>query len=215
MILRGLLMIDEVPSTKLAVYLFLEMIALGFALETVAAFARGDSIFKWVGLLALGIAFMVLGVKSSSIIDKCSHLVDWKVWGKRIAIASHVLFVASVIALMGVGYYEWRTISTDWHRLRQSLDSSAPVHEKLQSPTTRADTPPPIKNKYLDWKDKQNWRQNLHTGMSRSQVRALFGEPANMAVSGDMEFWEYGAGRITFDMELHKDGSLYSWDEPR
>jgi hypothetical protein len=67
----------------------------------------------------------------------------------------------------------------------------------------------------VDWHDKQNWRRFLHTGMSRKEVRRLFGEPEQMSVSGDTEFWGYGLGDITFQMENHPDGSLNSWDEPR
>jgi hypothetical protein len=38
-------LIDQLPAGKIAVYVFLEMIALGFALEAVAAFVRGD---RWI-----------------------------------------------------------------------------------------------------------------------------------------------------------------------
>jgi hypothetical protein len=58
---------------------------------------------------------------------------------------------------------------------------------------------------------------SYHTGMTRSQVRELFGEPDAMYVSGDLEFWEYGQygrGEIVFSVEGHSDGTLFSWHEP-
>jgi hypothetical protein len=224
-ILREFLMVDEVPSTKLAVYLFLEMIALGFALEAVSAFMRGADWWRWAGALLLGIAFMMLGVKSSAIIDNFSHLVDWPLWGKRIAIASQVLFVVSIIAFVVVARYEWQILSRDWHRLEQTLQQkptmpttqtlAAPANNTLPTPHKKAASPvSKVPSKYLDWHNKQNWRENLHVGMSRSQVRGLFGPPENMSVLSDMEFWHYGDGGISFDMRNDKDGGLYSWDEP-
>ncbi len=239
-------MIDEVPSAKLAVYLFLEMIALGFALEAVTAFMHGTEWWRWTGAIALGVVFMVLGVKSSTIIDRWSDWVDWKVWGHRITIAFRILFAASAMTIVGAGYYEWHAISGDRHKLRQSLGSTAGstiAHDNPQPAPAPENIPAPVKKKHtlgvirgaapvvngtgdqtsqargtLDWRDKRNWRNNLHTGMSRSQVRALFGEPRNMSVSGNLEFWEYGEygnGEIVFDISSEKDGSLFSWDEPR
>lgn len=71
----------------------------------------------------------------------------------------------------------------------------------------------------VDWRDKHNWRKYLHTGMTRTDVRQIFGEPAKMSVFRDLETWDYGSGpnfgRITFSVESSTpDGSLYSWDEP-
>ena len=54
---------DELPSGDKAVYVILEMIALGFILEAVPSFMRGDVWWRWVGALALGILFLVAGVK--------------------------------------------------------------------------------------------------------------------------------------------------------
>jgi hypothetical protein len=68
--LRGVFMADELPSGNKAVYIFLEMIALGFALEAVAALMRGDVWWKWAGALAIGVLFLVAGVKSQKIILK-------------------------------------------------------------------------------------------------------------------------------------------------
>jgi hypothetical protein len=67
----------------------------------------------------------------------------------------------------------------------------------------------------VDWRDKRNWRKYLHTGMTRTDVRQVFGDPEKMSVYSTLEMWDYGSGRITFAVESGKpDGSLYSWDEP-
>ncbi len=58
---------DELPSGSKAIYIFLEMIALGFALEAVTAFMRGDVWWKWSGALLLGVLFLAGGVKSQQI----------------------------------------------------------------------------------------------------------------------------------------------------
>src|SRR5260370_11429669 len=69
-------MLDDLPNARLAVYIFLEMIALGFALEAVAALMHGDSWWKWTGALIMGILFMVLGVKSAQIVRRCSQYLN-------------------------------------------------------------------------------------------------------------------------------------------
>jgi hypothetical protein len=68
----------------------------------------------------------------------------------------------------------------------------------------------------VDWHDKHNWRKNLRVGMTRTEVRRLFGEPEKMSVFSDTEFWDYGTGQITFIVKASSpDGALYSWYEPR
>jgi uncharacterized membrane protein len=69
-------MLDDLPNPRLAVYLFLEMIALGFALEAVAAFMRGESWRKWGGAILIGVVFMILGVKSGAITDRASPRIS-------------------------------------------------------------------------------------------------------------------------------------------
>src|SRR5580700_12080346 len=61
-ILRGLRMLDSVPWGDLAVFGFLEMVALGFVLEAVAAFERGDHWWKWLGSVVLGLMFFLAGI---------------------------------------------------------------------------------------------------------------------------------------------------------
>jgi hypothetical protein len=67
----------------------------------------------------------------------------------------------------------------------------------------------------VDWSDKHNWRKYLHTGMTRTDVRKIFGDPEKMRVFGTLETWVYGSGSIDFFVESGTpDGSLYSWVEP-
>ena len=130
-------MTDEVPSTKLAVYLFLEMIALGFALEAVAAFMRGAEWWRWLGAIGLGIVFMVLGVKSGAVIDRCSGRINWKLWGRWIRTTSQVLFGVTLVAVVFLAVYEWRMSATAQRDLQKPLGFVA-----TNNPQGRATTPP-------------------------------------------------------------------------
>jgi len=74
-------MVESLPTARLAVYIFFEFIALGFALEAVSSLMRGDDWWKWTGALVLGVAFMVLGVKSESIIKRFARYLNSRlVW---------------------------------------------------------------------------------------------------------------------------------------
>jgi hypothetical protein len=244
-LLRGLLMIEDLPTGRLAVYLFLEMIALGFALEAVNALMREDWLRGSIALI-LGIAFMVLGVKSWQIITKFSSLVDWQLWGKRFILVARVGLVLVWIAIGIGGYYTWTRAVSAWHSISHTSQettkplgvSSAPTtpssvqdqpnapprprpstHKKSSDSGQQIATSPPSQVptapiQRLDWHDKQNWRQHLHTGMTRTEVRALFGEPEKMSVMESTEFWGYGYGAIYFDVADHSDGSLFFWSEP-
>jgi acyl carrier protein len=66
----------------------------------------------------------------------------------------------------------------------------------------------------VDFHDKQNWRRFLHTGMTRSEVGQLFGEPERVWVSGTSEYWNYGRGNERGTIIFH-DGSLFLWTEPQ
>jgi hypothetical protein len=108
-------MVDDLPNPRLAVYIFLEMIALGFALEAVAAFMRGDAAWKWVGALVLGVVFMVLGVKSEQIVKRSSQYLN-----------SRLVWMATVwVAFLGSLYF-----------LQQSIRPMAAMnlHQRLNGP---------------------------------------------------------------------------------
>lgn len=86
-----------------------------------------------------------------------------------------------------------------------------PDQPKEQAPVVRS-------TKRVDWHDKQNWRKSLWIGMSRMEVRQLFGNPKKISVVRSSEYWYYQSffqvGYIVFNMDGHPDGSLESWDEP-
>jgi hypothetical protein len=225
-------MIDSLPSAKLAVYIFLEMIALGFALEAVAALMRGDHWLKWASALVLGMLFMILGVKSEQILGKFEHLLNWSLWGRRITIAARVLLMLSILAFISAAYYPIRRIfktvnylETTTSEDRAKSQNTSPTPNGVNSRTQNAPVPP-RRNTHkkpseavprVDWHDKQNWRRFLHTGMTRTEVRQLFGDPEHERVSSDLESWEYGGyGEITFFVDKNSpDGGLYSWTEPK
>ena len=86
-----------------------------------------------------------------------------------------------------------------------------PTESRTTSDSVTAIVRPPS---VVDWRDKRNWSHYLKTGITRTDVRQIFGDPEKMHVSGNQETWDYGSGRITFLMGSGTpDGSLYSWDE--
>jgi hypothetical protein len=68
-------MLDDIPRGDIAIYVFLEMVALGFVLDAVDAFMRGDPWWKWVGATVIGLIFFVGGLKWPSILP---IIVYWK-----------------------------------------------------------------------------------------------------------------------------------------
>ncbi|HEV1995785.1 MAG TPA: hypothetical protein VGR03_15745 [Candidatus Acidoferrum sp.] len=208
-------MADELPSGDKAVYIYLEFIALGFALEAVAAFVRGDGWHIWAGSIVLSAVFLLAGIKWPWIKGKFVS-VDWVLWDKRLNRALLVVLVLGFVTVAATGYYTWRKTSLAWSQFSREFSRllgrirTVPKEEVAKS----KNTPAVPSTERLDWSDKQNWRRFLRHGMTRTEVRRLFGDPEKMAVVSDMEFWDYGTGQIDFDMEDHPDGSLYSWFEP-
>lgn len=131
------------------------------------------------------------------------------------------------------GYYAVSKIASAWHHMPDdAADKQASSPRETAVPPTAGNahghdqpghpkselTPLPAPRARLiqrvDWHDKQNWRHFLKRGMSRSQVRQLFGDPERDDVVSTTEFWDYGDGRIEFNMDGHPDGILDSWFEP-
>lgn len=56
-------MVDELPSGDRAVYLFLEMIALGFVLTAIDAVVNGKAPIVWLSCFALSVIFFLAGIK--------------------------------------------------------------------------------------------------------------------------------------------------------
>jgi hypothetical protein len=57
---------------------------------------------------------------------------------------------------------------------------------------------------------KAAWRK-LQKGMTKSQVRALLGEPENIKVFGFFEVWTY---RSDSEVQFNSEGSVMGWREP-
>jgi hypothetical protein len=194
-IIRGLLMSDGLPTEDRIVSVYLDYLALA----CVFGFVETLTIGRWplsLGMLAASLIFHSAGIKWPQIKSKTATFLDWGFWGHRIVVAIRALLVLSVIALAITGYHVRRAMVLP-NEIRSSL---------IPAPTRKA---PP-----LDWRIKENWRQNVHTGMTRTEVRHIFSEPEKISVVSTLENWGYGSGEITFDMDGHPDGSLYSWFEP-
>jgi hypothetical protein len=135
------------------------------------------------------------------------HLIDNKYWFKF----ANINPFAEGISL------EIRKIRESKEKVSKTNSGSGPPVENHQtSDTVTAIVRPPT---VVDWHDKQNWRRYLRTGMTRTDVRQVFGEPTRMFVSGEIQTWDYGSGlnfgRITFFVQKETpDGGLYSWSEP-
>jgi len=61
------------------------------------------------------------------------------------------------------------------------------------------------------WSTTSTWRK-LVKGMSKDDVRELFGEPSHISKRPSCELWYYppASSKIMFD----DSGRVYGWDEP-
>jgi len=158
----------------------------------------------WFIAAALGVALLATDIL---IPEESRKKIGWALLSLGI-----LLFIIGVVGF-GVDVY----ISL-WKKAETIVLPNTPRVEAPQHSIVKDKTAQPSGHAHpsarVDWRDKQNWRRFLHTGMTRTEVRRLFGDPEKMSVSGNTEFWNYDQGMISFDMDLHSDGSLYSWDEP-
>jgi len=195
-------MSDGPPTQERAISTFLDYLALACIFGFVDALIAG----KWLtslGALAAALVFHIAGIKWPQIKELAGTRFDSVLWDTRIALAIQVLRVLLILAgitIILTGYHELR-------RLHRPVDH-------IQIPSVEQAPKSPNAILRVDWHDKQNWRRYLHTGMTRAEVRQLFGEPEKMSVVLSSEFWRYGDGQIDFDMDGHPDGSLYLWSEP-
>lgn len=218
------------PTEDSAVSTFLDYLALACIFGFVEALIAGRWLVSF-GVLIAAILFLIVRVKWPQIGLRAGARLDSALWNKWMPAAIRVLRLVVVLASITVlvtGYYEWRRIvdlfnptPTSPAASRTTSAPSAPPTPRsaaqslpptAKSPAKTKAPPPPIVQ--VDWHDKKNWRRFLHAGMSRTEVRQLFGDPEHIAVVSTSEFWDFGYGRIDFDMNGHPDGSLYSWYEP-
>lgn len=204
------------PTEAKAVSIFLDYLALACIFGCVDEMIAS----KWlIGLYALAAAlfFHIVGIKWPIITSKVGSRFDWTLWDKRIARILRVAFVLTWATGVIAGYYAWRQIRAR-HNISPAAQvptGSAPAQTPQQGTPASPTLPANSVTRRVDWHDKQNWRKYLHTGMTRTEVRQLFGQPDHIAVISDIESWDYGYGSIDFTMDGYPDGSLYSWYEPR
>jgi hypothetical protein len=212
-------MVDDVPSGDRAWFGFFEMVALACTFEGIAALIHGESWVIWLPPLMGAPLFFSAGVKVPWIRGKLVS-VNWGLWGKRINQVLYIALILASVAVLTSGYYLYRELSRVLH--------PAPAHQAVSAiPPTQPEQPVPRKKAQgvatppfpgrVDWHDKQNWRRYLRVGMSRTDVRRLFGDPDRVTVVYSSEEWDWGYGsgaEVDFDMEGHPDGSLTAWFEP-
>ena len=117
-LLRDLIMIDETPSGDKAVYVFIEMFALGFVLYAIEeAFKDGVSWLKVAIAFALGLVFFLLGVNWIKL--KSNLHSAWVVRLDRITNDYRYRYGAVVLLFGVVGFY----VLASLHALRPDLDT--------------------------------------------------------------------------------------------
>jgi hypothetical protein len=218
------------------IVVFLAIVDFCCVLQAAERYDRGQVLVGTYWLVA-GVVFSVAGYKWPAV-RKHAAGINWAAWNKRITV---VLYVAIGLGLT-FAFLSARTCYRGLFERQQPLSAQAdvPSHSGVKPPEPQVAYdktpvtsgkknlpvgPSPIKPPSsgqskeqlprVDWHDKQNWRNYLHTGMTKTNVRHLFGEPEQISVFGTDEFWEYGRGEIAFDVEGKREGSLYSWSEPR
>jgi hypothetical protein len=121
------------------------------------------------------------------------------------------LFGGSILlVLVGVG----GIINAYFREKPRSVESVPSAQPKLAEPESKPVAPVKRKPRY-NWQDKRNWRQGLRVGMTRTEVKRVFGDPEHISRSEDIEDWDFGSGSITFFVSNENpDGWLHSWIEP-
>lgn len=228
-------MADELPTADDAVPSFLH------ALTWACVFAGVDAVFagRWAwsggGFIAALVSHSI-GIKWEHIKAKFSGN-DWVLWNNRVKTALRVAQLLMALTALGLAisvYYHARQLFSKNSRqtapqtVPQIVPQTAPqttktVHPRTSRPTSQPSQPTtsqssqpsavPLPIERVDWHDKQNWRRYLHIGMTRSEVRQLFGEPEHVWADELVESWDYGHGSVVF----YKEGpepKLDSWDEP-
>lgn len=142
-------------------------------------------------------------------------------------LAKQILYMVGGIIVVVVLLIVYVSTEHLWRTQSQSPDHKTVVEQagSLKTPEQQPASKTPSSSiskshkaliERVNWRDKRNWREYLHTGMTKTEVRKIFGDPERVSVSGTLETWDYGSGSIDFMVESGTpDGSLYSWFEPR
>lgn len=92
-----------------------------------------------------------------------------------------------------------------------ALEARVAALESKLKQTTPTSAPLVIGTK---WKDRSLWRTDLKKGMTKAEVRTLFGEPDKIEVYGAIgDVWHFGypaGGTVRFNTR----GAVDSWAEP-
>jgi serine/threonine protein kinase len=138
---------------------------------------------------------------------------------RKLLVAGSVVCMVIVAMDLAIGYYNSRKADVAWSQISWEFSKLlGHVQTAPKEQGTKSKNVPKVHSTgRVDWHDKQNWRKYLRMGMTRKDVRELFGEPDKVAVVFSNEDWWYGTednAEIQFDMDAHPDGSLEAWFEP-
>jgi hypothetical protein len=86
-----------------------------------------------------------------------------------------------------------------------------PSKSSSTTPATRAEPD----GRPKAWQDKQAWRRLLRLGMTKQEVREVFGEPDSIYMYSLNEVWNYGRGDVWFSgKEDPATRVVNQWREP-
>jgi hypothetical protein len=92
------MMVDQPPRGNTAVYIFLEMIALGFVLTAVDSFVNGNPLTVWGGCFVGGFVFFLAGIywpKISSVLgERLIEITEWLAGYGAVLVLGVALYIA-------------------------------------------------------------------------------------------------------------------------
>lgn len=81
---------------------------------------------------------------------------------------------------------------------------------ELEGNSSQKEAPAEARPDNAAWQDVANWR-SLRNGMSKTQVRALLGEPAQIRANGSLETWRWPGPR--FSTVTFRNEKVDGWNE--
>jgi hypothetical protein len=123
-----------------------------------------------------------------------------------------IVFISAILLLSVAGFFSVKY----WDAAHKPKQRDLEIEPADRRGSTTLSTQKAPASGHVDWHDKHNWRGHLRMGMTRTEVRRLFGEAERIYVSSEFETWDYGSGEITFIVDADSaDGRIFSWSEPR
>jgi len=213
------------------IVVFLAIVDFCCVLQAAERYDRGQALVGTYWLVA-GVTFSVAGYKWPALKKRVAG-INWAGWKRRITVAFYsALGLSLAFAFLTARACYRELFERGQHSAQQPVAGPPSNNKPMESQVSQSQSPAPSSQKKptsgpipitstavpqlsrVDWHDIHNWRKYLHAGMTKTQVRQLFGEPERMSVVGTMEFWEYGSGEIDIDVEDKPGGSLWLWSEP-